>query len=117
MTELVNLLQQFGFGLVFINVLLLQGGVPVPAYPTLIVAGAYLTATPQSTLMLLGAGVLASLIADSIWYLTGRRYGMRVLRTLCRVSLSPDSCVTQTESIFLRFGARSMMFAKFVPGF
>ena len=42
---------------------------------------------------------------------------MRVLRTLCRISLSPDSCVTQTESIFVRFGPASMLFAKFVPGF
>lgn len=42
---------------------------------------------------------------------------MRVLRMLCRISLSPDSCVTQTESIFMRFGPASMLFAKFVPGF
>src|SRR6185295_7516715 len=66
---------------------------------------------------LLAAGVVASVIADTLWYLTGRRYGMRVLRILCRISLSPDSCVTQTESIFTRFGASSMLFAKFVPGF
>ena len=42
---------------------------------------------------------------------------MRILGTLCKVSLSPDSCVSQTESIFQRFGATSMLFAKFVPGF
>jgi rhodanese-related sulfurtransferase len=40
-----------------------------------------------------------------------------VLRTLCRISLSPDSCVRQTESIFTRWGARSLTVAKFVPGF
>ncbi len=42
---------------------------------------------------------------------------MRVLRTLCRISLSPDSCVSQTETIFMRFGPASMLFAKFIPGF
>ncbi len=56
------------------------------------------------------------MIADTFWYLTGRRFGTRVLRTLCRISLSPDSCVRQTESIFERFGPASMLFAKFVPG-
>src|SRR4051812_24693161 len=114
---LIDLIREYGLGLVFVNVLALQAGLPVPAYPTLIIAGAYLTASTQSTITLLAAGVFASVAADTLWYLTGRRYGMSVLRTLCRVSLSPDSCVTQTESIFTRFGAPSMLFAKFVPGF
>ena len=39
MNHLIMLLQQYGLGLIFINVLLLQAGLPVPAYPTLIVAG------------------------------------------------------------------------------
>jgi membrane protein DedA with SNARE-associated domain/rhodanese-related sulfurtransferase len=65
----------------------------------------------------LATGVAAAVIADSAWYVTGRRFGTRVLRMLCKVSLSPDSCVTQTESIFMRFGPASMLFAKFVPGF
>ena len=62
-------------------------------------------------------GALAAVIADTLWYLAGRRYGTRVLRALCRVTLSPDSCVRQTEAIFDRFGPASMLFAKFVPGF
>jgi membrane protein DedA with SNARE-associated domain/rhodanese-related sulfurtransferase len=114
---LVNLIVQFGLGLVFLNVLLEQAGIPLPAVPTLVVAGAYLAGDTQGVLALLGTGVAAAVIADTGWYLTGRRYGMRVLRTLCRISLSPDSCVTQTESIFSRFGPASMLFAKFVPGF
>jgi membrane protein DedA with SNARE-associated domain len=117
MTHLIDLIREFGLGLVFLNVLLEQAGMPIPASPTLIVAGAYLTGSAQLTMALLAAGVVASVIADTLWYLTGRRYGMRVLRILCRISLSPDSCVTQTESIFTRFGASSMLFAKFVPGF
>jgi membrane protein DedA with SNARE-associated domain/rhodanese-related sulfurtransferase len=117
MTHLIDLIREFGLSLVFLNVLLEQAGMPIPAYPTLIVAGAYLTGSAQMTMALLAAGVVASVIADTLWYLTGRRYGMRVLRILCRISLSPDSCVTQTESIFTRFGASSMLFAKFVPGF
>jgi rhodanese-related sulfurtransferase len=60
--------------------------------------------------------VAASLIADIGWY-DRPRLGGRVLKTLCRVSLSPDSCVRQTESIFTRWGAPSLMVAKFIPGF
>ncbi len=117
MTILFDLIRQFGLAFVFVNVLVEQFGLPVPAYPTLIVAGAALAITPGSTASVLAVGVMAALVADTFWYLTGRRYGMRVLRTLCRVSLSPDSCVTQTEAIFARFGPASMIFAKFIPGF
>jgi membrane protein DedA with SNARE-associated domain/rhodanese-related sulfurtransferase len=67
--------------------------------------------------VLLLTAVAAALIADFLWYLAGRRYGRRVLSTLCRISLSPDSCVRQTESIYSRWGARSLLVAKFIPGF
>jgi membrane protein DedA with SNARE-associated domain/rhodanese-related sulfurtransferase len=115
--HLIALLQQYGLGFVFVNVLALQAGLPLPAYPTLIVAGA-LTATGGSPVwQLVGVGVIASIVADTGWYSAGRTFGMRILSTLCRVSLSQDTCVRQTESIFQRFGPASMLFAKFVPGF
>jgi membrane protein DedA with SNARE-associated domain/rhodanese-related sulfurtransferase len=116
-SHLIALLQEYGLGFVFVNVLALQAGLPLPAYPTLIVAGA-LAATGGSPLwQLVGVGVVASIVADTGWYSAGRRFGMRILGILCRVSLSPDTCVQQTESIFQRFGPASMLFAKFVPGF
>ena len=116
MDHLITLLQHYGLGLVFVNVLALQAGLPVPAYPTLIAAGAYLTGA-HGLAALVATGALAAIVADTGWYLAGRRYGTRVLRMLCRISLEPDSCVRQTENIFARFGAPSMMFAKFIPGF
>ena len=117
MNHLLDLLQHYGLVFVFINVLALQAGLPVPAYPTLIVTGALASRGGFSLPALLATAVGASLIADLAWYATGRRVGAGVLRTLCRVSLSPDSCVRQTESIFSRWGAQSLMVAKFVPGF
>jgi len=117
MTHLLELLEHYGLILVFINVLALQAGLPMPAYPTLIVTGALASRGGYSLAALLGTAVAASLIADLCWYSAGRRFGGQVLRTLCRLSLSPDSCVQQTETIFTRWGARSLMVAKFVPGF
>src|SRR4029453_7170731 len=117
MDQLIALIQKHGLWLVFGNVLAEQAGVPVPAYPTLIVAGAYLTVGEGRVLALVAVGALAAVIAHTLSYLSARRYGTRVLQTLCRISLSPDSCVRQTETIFERFGPGSMLFAKFVPGF
>jgi len=105
-----------GLTFVFINVLLEQLGVPVPAVPTLVVAGAVAASGKMSGPGLLALAISACVIADSGWYVAGRRYGGRVMNLLCRISLSPDSCVSQTQTAFERWGARALLFAKFVPG-
>jgi membrane protein DedA with SNARE-associated domain/rhodanese-related sulfurtransferase len=117
MEHLIALVRQYGLGLVFINVLALQAGLPLPAYPVLIVAGAYAAMGGSPLWQLVPVGIAAALVADTGWYMAGRRFGMRILNLLCRMSLSQDTCVRQTESIFQRFGPSSMLFAKFVPGF
>lgn len=118
MRALLNLIENYGLLLVFGNVLLEQLGLPLPAYPTLIIAGALLIAGEQhSAWLLLTTAVAAALIADFFWFYTGRRYGTKVLSTLCRISLSPDSCVNQTESVYARWGSPSLVVAKFIPGF
>ncbi len=117
MEEMTGLLTQHGLVLVFVNVLLTQSGVPVPAVPILIIAGAFVTQGQIALGPLILVTVVASLIGDTLWYLAGRFYGYRILRTLCRVSIEPDSCVKQTENIFERWGAPSLMLAKYIPGF
>jgi membrane protein DedA with SNARE-associated domain/rhodanese-related sulfurtransferase len=117
MSHVIAMIQQYGLGFVFLNVLALQAGLPIPAYPTLIVAGAYAASGGNPLWALVLVGIAAALTADTGWYIAGRKFGLRILSTLCRVSLSQDSCVRQTETIFQRFGPASMLFAKFVPGF
>jgi membrane protein DedA with SNARE-associated domain/rhodanese-related sulfurtransferase len=113
---LVLTLMQYGLTVVFLNVLLNQLGLPVPAVPTLIVAGAVGAQAHLALGELFAASVAACLIADSAWYWVGYKYGIRVLRTLCRISLEPDSCVSQTQSRFEHWGINSLVIAKFVPG-
>jgi len=117
MQLLLSLLEQYGLAFVFLHVLAEQAGFPLPAYPTLIVASALASKANYTIPELVAAAVVAAVIADSVWYVAGSRLGRSVLRILCRISLSPDSCVRQTESVYLRLGAPSLLFAKFVPGF
>ena len=117
MVEITELLGRHGLALVFANVLLAQGGLPLPAVPVLIVAGALVAQGELGLAPVLLTAVAASLLGDIPWYFAGRRYGYRILRTLCRVAIEPDSCVKQTENIFARWGGRSLMAAKFIPGF
>jgi membrane protein DedA with SNARE-associated domain len=89
--QLIFDLSQYGLAVVAFNVLLNQFGVPVPVVPTLVLAGA-LAGNGQLPLpALFSASVAACLVADCSWYWVGRKYGIRVLKTLCRISLEPDS--------------------------
>lgn len=117
MVRLIALVLRHGVPLVALNVFLEQIGMPVPAVPTLIVAGSLSRDGRLSSTHLVLASIAASLIADYVWFLLGRRYGYRILRTLCRISLSPDSCVRDTEANFERWGMKSLLVAKFIPGF
>lgn len=117
MEQLTSLLVQYGLFVVFINVFLEQAGVPVPAVPTMMVAGALAVSGGPPVLMTVGVAIIGSMLGDLIWYAAGRIYGLRVLQLLCRISISPDSCVRQTETRFVRWGAPSLVFAKFIPGF
>jgi len=116
MEQLTAMLGQYGVALVFVNVLLTQLGMPLPAIPTMMLAGALAAGGHLSVLQSFWAAMLATLIADVLWFFAGRKYGHRVLALLCRMSLSPQSCVRQTERIFLRWGVGSLVIAKFVPG-
>ena len=114
--QITETLQRDAASLVFLNVLLQQLGLPVPAVPTLLLAGS-LASTPSFLGELLGAAIIASLVADWIWYWSGRIFGYRVLSGLCRLSINPSSCVSQTEARFIRWGLSSLVVAKFIPGF
>ena len=109
-------LHHYGVLLVFANVFLQQLGAPVPAFPTLVLAGALSVTGVISAPGTLAAAIVASLIADSAWYAAGVRYGHPVLTTLCRISLSPDSCVRQSEDRLARWGAWALIIGKFLPG-
>ena len=107
---------QFGLALVVINVLLDQAGLPLPAIPTLIVAGAVAADHHAWGMELFVGAVLACVIADTGWFLAGRWYGNTVMRFLCGISLTPDFCVSETQQRFERWGQKAVVLAKFVPG-
>lgn len=107
---------KYGYLVVFLWILTEQLGIPIPSTPLLLTAGT-LTATHHLHLSLVvAAAVFGSLIADSIWYIFGKRYGSAVVRLVCRLSLESSACVRKTEGYFTKGGATALLVAKFVPG-
>lgn len=105
-----------GVWAVFMSVLITQLGLPVPAAPMLILGGTMAAMGQTSYASVIGVAVGATLLADSLWFFTGRAYGRRLLNSLVRFSLSLDSAVGIARNTYERHGAPILMIAKFLPG-
>jgi len=116
MNEILDFLTRHGPSVLFAAVFVEQMGIPLPASPWLLAAGALGATGKPHWYSALAAGACGSLLADAIWFYLGRYRGQRVLNFLCRVSLEPDSCVRRTQDLFSRYGMRGVIAAKFVPG-
>jgi membrane protein DedA with SNARE-associated domain/rhodanese-related sulfurtransferase len=116
MHSLVALLVAHGALIIFLVTLAARVGAPLPASPLMVVAGSLVVAGQVSLVAVLAVSIVANVLGDGVWFAAGRRYGYRVMRQLCRISLSPDSCVRQGESLVTRWGGSSLIAAKFVPG-
>jgi membrane protein DedA with SNARE-associated domain len=115
MLPIISDLDRYGLLVVLIGVSLAEVGVPLPAFPILVTAGAVITKSRYQVVELIAVGMSGTLIADLCLYWSGKRYGGRVLGVLCKMSLSPNSCVGQAETLFLRIGKWSLLYAKFFP--
>jgi len=116
MNHTTELFVTYDLPLVFAAVFAEQMGLPLPAFPWLLAAGALAADGKFNFAVGLALVVIACLLADSFWFHLGRNRGYQVLRLLCRISLEPDSCVRQTQNVFTKYGLRSVVINKFLPG-
>jgi len=116
MHRTVEFLLHHGYVVLLAWVFAEQAGVPIPSLPLLLAAGALAGSHQLNIFASLFIVGFAAVSADSMWYELGRRRGIKILQFLCKISIEPDSCVRRTEGIFSKQGARSLIFAKFLPG-
>ena len=112
----LHALSNLGYFTLFLWVFLEQAGLPIPAFPVLIGAGVLAAAGSLSLGLCFLLAVGASLAADLAWYYLGRERGARILNLVCRISWKPDRCITTTTTLFGKYGDKTLLFAKFVPG-
>jgi membrane protein DedA with SNARE-associated domain len=116
MGDFAGLVARYGLAAVFLFTFLENVGLPIPAFPVLMLAGAYASTRHATLLMVLVAAVAGALLADGLWYFVGRWRGKRVLDHLCRVSFNPDACLERAVDGFHRRKIATILFAKFLPG-
>lgn len=111
-----DLLAHYGTAVVFAWAFAVQAGVPAPAVPMLLGAGALSGSGHMDLALSILAAVTATLGADVLWYSLGRSHGLRVFEILCRFSLDPDSLIRHAKERFAAHRARYLIVAKFLPG-
>jgi membrane protein DedA with SNARE-associated domain len=116
MSDTLQFVVTYGYALLFGWVLIEQGGLPIPATPLLLAAGALAGQHRMSLPLVILSATIGCLAADFFWYHFGQRRGAVVLNLLCRISMEPDSCVRRTETVFSKYGPRTLLVCKFVPG-
>ncbi len=116
MKQTLEFLVRHGYLLLFFWLLAEQAALPLPSIPLLLACGALARTGIMDWRLILLYGLTACLIADNVWFQLGKRRGTKILRFICRISLEPDSCVRQTENVFAKYGMRSLLVAKFIPG-
>jgi membrane protein DedA with SNARE-associated domain len=116
MNDMTQFLMGYGGPVLFAVVFVEQAGLPMPAAPWLLAAGALSAGGHLNPALAVGLTALAAVIADSLWFYVGRKGGQRVLRLFCRLSLSRNSCVGRTKGLFARHGLQALVAAKFIPG-
>lgn len=113
---MAELLELHGYPILFLIVFAEQVGVPIPAVPAMMLAGALAVEERMAFPDVFAVAVSASILGDAVCFILGRKYGWRLMRVLCGVSLTPDSCVRETSSQFERWGGWTLVFGKFIPG-
>jgi len=116
MNTLIELVQAYGLWIIFLITLFQSIGLPLPAFAIIIFTAAITPTTAIDITSLLMTATFGSLIGDIILYQAGKRLGTSILGKLCRISLSPDSCIRSSGDIFNRYGPPALTVLKFVPG-
>jgi membrane protein DedA with SNARE-associated domain len=116
MNDAIQFVARHGYVVIFLWLLAEQAALPIPSAPLLLMSGALSRSGQLSLSSVIACAFLACFTADNVWFQVGRRYSGSALQLICKVSIEPDSCVRRTENLFLKYGLRSLLLSKFIPG-
>jgi membrane protein DedA with SNARE-associated domain len=101
---------------IFATIFAEQIGVPLPAAPVLVAAGALAADGALNPALALGVTLVGCVLADALWFYVGVRGGSKLIRLMCRLSLGDESHVEGAQRLFAKYGMSAIAGAKFVPG-
>lgn len=99
-------------GVLFLSAL----GLPMPTVLALLLGGAAAAHGSLTLSLIFVVAVLGENLGATLMYFAGRSSGWWLLGKLCRVSMDPETCIFRSADFFYKRGARTLVFARFIPG-
>ena len=103
------------YALVALVLFVAAAGLPLPTSIVLLAAGAAAHGNVRLEFILPIAWI-AALAGDTMLFFGGRYTGWWLLAGMCRLSVNPEGCIFSSSAYFYRRGAKTLLFAKWVPG-
>jgi membrane protein DedA with SNARE-associated domain/membrane-associated phospholipid phosphatase len=114
--QILSLIGQYGYLVVFLGVMLESIGVPLPGETILVAAGVMVQRGHLDLGDAIVFGILGAVIGDQIGYWVGREGGRPfILRWGRYVMITPER-LGRTERFFVRHGGKAVFLARFVAG-
>ncbi len=108
---------QYGYVAIFVGVMLDNSGFLMPGEIILLLAGSLVASGDFALAPAVFAAATGALLSDSLWYAVGRSGSRRIIQVYCKMSFGSGACMAKTEDQLMHFGARSLIYARFIPGF
>ena len=110
-------LLHYGYWVVAAALLLENAGVPVPGETVLLLAS-FLSSSERDLQLpwIIVAGTVAAALGDNLGYAVGQKGGRPLLERYRKTFHVSDKAVARGEGLFLRYGAVTILFARFVFG-
>lgn len=115
MSHIIQFLTLYGGLILFVTAFVEQSGLPIPAAPWLLAAGALAAGGHMSLFAAIGSAAIGSLAADVIWFRIGHRGKGWVLKLFPRLRTVPPVTTRRTRFCSVARGLRILTAAKFLP--
>src|SRR5215204_2495879 len=116
MDQILSLIAQYGYLLVFFGVMLESAGIPLPGETILLAAGVMVQQGHLNLGDAIICGILGAVIGDQIGYWVGREGGHPFVLRWGRYVLVTPERLARAERFFAHHGGKAVFLARFVAG-
>jgi membrane protein DedA with SNARE-associated domain len=115
LSQIQPLIAQYGYGAVFLIVMLESAGLPLPGETALLLAAGYAGATGDLHLpFIIASAAAGAIIGDNIGFWIGRKWGAELLRRHGKFILMDEGRIRLGQYLFERHGAKIVFFGRFI---
>ena len=109
-----RLLENYGYLVVALIILIEGAGIPLPGETILLLAGAYAGAGNLDIRGVILAAALGAILGDNLGYYLGRRGGRALLVRYGHTFRVGESHLARAEAFYARHGTKTVFFARFI---